>query len=762
MLPMSSFPRVLWLVLILGPAVLVVPSTDAKAQSHTLESNQLVVTVTEDPYSFEVRAAQSGTVLLTHAATSFRQGIYAQNVRAAYDVQVQGNVLTAKLDLAHLAHPATLRLSLPRERRATLTLDHPFPDASIQVAFADKGQHYYGIWEHTHGGDLDNRGASHPFVGRDYQHEQVYAASIRAPFYMMSNGLGVYAETQAAGHYSIARSDTTQFRFQTGKLTYHLLYGPSYKRILREYNRLAGPPDMPPLWSMSSIWWRDDHTNIPEQVDAANAQELLLRDVQMLQDYRIPASTMWIDRPFTTGEWGWGGKTFASFFPDPDAMAQTLRDNGMHLLYWITGRTAHTLKEPLRDRGLLFDGYTEHPSGDLRQTEAYLYYKDFLDSLASDVQLADGQTGVFGYKIDRGGEREMPDSLINTQVTLFNRAAHEQMTAHHGDNFFIFARSLHDKSRRWVAHWNGDPRDNFQALRTSIKNSLRSGLMNFPMWGSDIGSYDKNPSKELLLRWIGFGTYSPMMEFMIDGRDRWYYGGDPQVIDITREATQRHHDLIPYTRSALHHAHRTGVPVMRALLLEYPTDTTVSDMWNQFFYGPNLLVAPVSRKGVEERDVYLPEGRWLNYNDRTSVEQGNRTVTEPAPLGTVPRFVREGAIIPRGDILEANQSWKTDWQPRLRIEVFPARSETTSFNYYTGRVVRPITSRVTNNGITISFEALDHDGRLEIYVDSINRVIRDGDALSDSEYDYHAEQNRLVVPFSGDTTVRLPGATSIF
>ena len=748
-------------LLLLGGLLVALPGT-ATAQSHTLRSDHLEITVTEDPYRFEVRAAGSGEVLLSHAGTTFRQGVLPQRVTEAYDVEVDGAVLTARLALAQLARPATLRLSLDRGRRATLELTHPAPDASVSVAFEDDGQHYYGLWEHAHGGGLDNRGVSHALVGKDYQHDQVYAASVRAPFYMMSNGLGVYAETEASGHYSVARADTTRFRFRTGDLTYHLLYGPSYKRILRAYNRLAGPPLMPPLWAMSSIWWRDDHTNIPPQVDVETAQALLERDVAFLQEQRFPASTMWIDRPFTTGDWGWGGTEFASFFPDPDAMAQMLRDNGMHLLYWISGRTAHELRDGLAERGGLFRGYTDHPSGDLRRTDVYLHYKDYLDSLASDVQLASGETGVYGYKIDRGGEDEMPDSLINQQVTLFNRAAHEQMQAHHGEDAFLFARSLHDKSRRWVAHWNGDPRDTFQALRTSIKNGLRSGLLNVPMWGSDTGSYDKNPSKELLLRWIGFSTYSPMMEFMLDGRDQWYYGGDAQVLEVTREATQTHHDLIPYTRSALHRAHRTGVPVMRAMLLEAPEDPRVADMWDQFFYGPNLLVAPVSRPGVQEREVYLPEGRWLNYNDRTTVERGGRTVTEPAPLGTVPRFVPEGAILPRGNILEANQRWLEDWQPALRIEVFPARSATTTFDYYTGEQVRTLTSRVTDEGLEVSFEALDHDGRLEIYAEDVETVIRDGEPLPASAYEYDAEQGQLVVPFSGATTVRLPGATSIF
>lgn len=747
-----------WTVALL---LLVVP---ALAQSQTLMSEHLEVRFSEAPFDFEVVERSSGDVLLDHARTAFREDLLLQSLDEAESIMKEGSTIAVEFELGESNRPVNLRFTLATSRRVTVELHHPNPNARTTVAFEDDGQHYYGLWEHPHGGDLDNRGAEHALVGRDYQHEQVYAASIRAPFYMMSNGLGVYAETEASGHYTVARSDTTRFTFRTGTLTYHLLYGPSYKRVLQEYNRLAGPPDMPPTWAMSSIWWRNDHTIIPEQVAVENAQELLLRDVEMLQDYHIPASTMWIDRPFTTGEWGWGGREFADAFPNPGAMVQELNDNGMRLLYWITNRTEGTLKEGLKEKGLLFDGYTDRPAADLRKTEAYLHYQDYLDTLAGDVMLSEGKTGVQGYKIDRGGEGEMPDSLINKQVTRFNRLAHEQMEAHHGEDFLIFARSLYDKSRRWVAHWNGDTRDNFQALRTSFKNALRAGLMNVPMWGSDTGSFDDNPGRELYLRWIEFSTYSTMMEFKIEGKDQWYYGEnrDPEVIDLTSKATQIHHELVPYTRSALYHAHQTGVPVMRAMMLEAPSDPTVTDMWDQFYYGPNLLVAPVSREGVREREVYLPAGRWLNYNDQSTVEQGGQTVTAPAPLGTVPRFVPEGAILPRGNILKANQRWLNDWRPALRIEVYPARSETTSFDYYTGEAVRTITSSASDEAIEISFDALDHDGQLEVYAENVTEVERNGETLSEEEYEYNAEQNVLTVSFSGATTLRLPGASSIF
>lgn len=126
----------------------------------------------------------------------------------------------------------------------------------------------------------------------------------------------------------------------------------------------------------------------------------------------------------------------------------------------------------------------------------------------------------------------------------------------------------------------------------------------------------------------------------------------------------------------------------------------------------------------------------------------------------LPVFLNPDAA--RGDILRANQQWTDDWSPALRIEVFPARTDTTPFDYYTGEDVRTLTSAVSDGAIEISFEALDHDGQLEIYADDVTEVVRDGESLPDDAYEYDPDRNVLPVPFSGATTVRLPGASSIF
>ena len=150
--------------------------------------------------------------------------------------------------------------------------------------------------------------------------------------------------------------------------------------------------------------------------------------------------------------------------------------------------------------------------------------------------------------------------------------------------------------------------------------------------------------------------------------------------------SQVHHDLIPYVRSELAVANNTGIPVIRAMFLEFPNDPNpaVADMSNQYMYGPNLLVAPVIQSGVTSRSVYLPAGtRWVNYNDKKTVYAGSQTITANAPLDTVPVFAKEGAIIPHGDISKANQT-TPNWAPNLTIDVFPSDAVTSStFDYYT-------------------------------------------------------------------------------
>ncbi len=642
--------------------------------------------------------------------------------------------------------------------------------SSIRERFVDNDERYYGVWEHGYENrNLDNdglgfniSGVREPdgwnFSGDDDDIDKVYAASARAPFYMTNAGVGVYAETTARGSFEFDQSNTTGFKFQDSSLTYHVMAG-DYKQILNSYNAISGPSFRPPDWSYGSIWWRDDHRVTPSYTGANNAQELVLRDAEILQDLQIPSTVMWIDRPYTTGDRGFGGDSFhPGEFPDPDQMVQELDARGMKLLTWI----ANWNKNELANAPETFSG-----SVDIRDPASEQYFKDYLDTLMADAQLADGTSGIFGYKIDRGGEGAIPDDLQNELVPLFQKMVAEQLAAQHGDQYFFFSRSVNDKSRKYTAHWNGDPDATWTGYEHSVLNGIRSGVINQPVWGSDTGGYKTTPGDELFMRWFGFSAYSPMMEIKFDlGRERDFYDDqDSQLVQVARKMVTEHHLMIPYVRSLMDENIRTGLAPMRAMFIEFPDDPAVEDLPDQYMYGSHLLIAPVVQQGATHRNVYLPAGEWIDYNDRQSrINSTGQTVNVDAPMDEVPSFVRAGAIIPKGDIVKGNNNWTANWQPYVDIEVYlPSKDEAQNqFDYYTGQSTKAIQLDKDDEAVVLRFDDLLVSGMLKVYLDGDTagklddgtwKVFLDGQELGAAQYDI--QNGLLTVGYSGDTELRL-------
>ena len=213
--------------------------------------------------------------------------------------------------------PAQAQVSFTFVKPEVLQVAITYKDATpseISEEFNDQGEHYYGIWEQPFGGSLDNRGADHDFLGMGNE-RYVHHASARAPFYMTSNKYGIYVESLAQAHYAVAQAGKTTFSFKDSHLTYDIIYGPSYADILNRYNALAGPAFMPPLWAFGSIWWRDDHH--ADLRGVTNAQEKVIQDADRLRALHLPAGAMWLDRPYSSGELGWGAWTSTPRFPIP-------------------------------------------------------------------------------------------------------------------------------------------------------------------------------------------------------------------------------------------------------------------------------------------------------------------------------------------------------------------------------------------------------------------------------------------------------------
>jgi alpha-glucosidase (family GH31 glycosyl hydrolase) len=719
------------------------------AVDYSLESRALRIEVIASPYSYRVIEKSTGDVLVSESKVAFTENKYVAK-SATKTVNLAGRIdLQLHLEGTSVPAQVTFRFTKPEIVQVVLTFNQGIR-AEIADEYQDQGEHYYGIWEMPVAGNMDNRGASHDFLGIRHEADINYS-SARAPFYVTSGKYGIYVESRMQGRYSIALDGKTGFSFDDTQLKYDIIYGPSIPEVLNRYNALAGPAVMPPDWAFGTIWWRDDeHSDLR---DASNAQEKVIQDADRLRALHLPSAAIWLDRPFGTGEMGWGNMDFDASFPDPVKMIKDLNDRGMKLFIWVANRAWNQLLLEGLARQYLYFG--RGSATDMKSPEAYLWFKSKLNEYVS--------LGVKGYKIDRGEEDELPLADENLNAILFPKMAAEGMAEVYGNDYFNFSRNANDTARKYTAVWNGDTYCTFPSLEISIKTALRSGMINFPMWGSDTGGYIGSPNKDLFARWLEFSAFSPMMEILIGPNRTIWYDYDDELVRITKTFVGLHHDLIPFTRSYIYQATKTGMPVMRALTLEYPDDASVSDTWNEYLYGRELLVAPVTAPNAGSRTVYLPAGKWMNYNDRRTVYQGHASITADGPTGLIPLFVREGAIIPRGDIVRMNNNWDSNWSPKLRIEFYPAVNQASQFDYFTGKRTARISVTPQTEGVQIALEDLETDGILEIYCKRPSAVIRDGVVLrAGSQYQYNEQDQKLTLKFHGATTLALRGAHSLF
>jgi len=147
----------------------------------------------------------------------------------------------------------------------------------------------------------------------------------------------------------VAVSNKTSFNFDSPQLQYDVIYGPAYADILGRYNSLAGPSVMPPVWAFDSIWWRDDNHDDWAAQGVTSSQALVIKDADNLRLHQIPASAIWIDRPYGTPlnqsgkSGGWGNMDFDSTFPNPAQMITDLNTRGMKLILWTGNRCFNQL-----------------------------------------------------------------------------------------------------------------------------------------------------------------------------------------------------------------------------------------------------------------------------------------------------------------------------------------------------------------------------------------------------------------------------------
>jgi alpha-glucosidase (family GH31 glycosyl hydrolase) len=413
--------------------------------------------------------------------------------------------------------------------------------------------------------------------------------------------------------------------------------------IMKAYAQITGFPHMPPLWSLG---YQQSHRTL-------SSREEILEEAKRFRDDQLPCDTMiYLGTGFCPSGWNTGHGSFRfndKVFPDPKQMIQQLHDEHFHVVLHVTSPPLH-LHGRVRDTGPAAQDMSDAASYWAKHLGVFRlgvdgWWPDEGDPLAAEARLARNRMYWEGPIKERPNER--PFALHRTGYAGLQRYG-------------------------WL--WSGDVDSTWKTLRTQIAVGLNTGLTGLPYWGTDTGGFvpTKELTGELFVRWFQFSTFCPL--FRSHGRTwklrlpwGWNTGEfgpievDPsrmtdvselhnaQVEPICRKYLDLRYRLLPYTYSAVRAAHEKGLPLMRALWLHYPNDPKAVQVSDQYLWGGDLLIAPVTEKGATSRSVYLPEGTWYDFWTGEKV-QGARTIQRTVDLATMPIYVRAGAVLPLGPV----------------------------------------------------------------------------------------------------------------
>jgi alpha-glucosidase (family GH31 glycosyl hydrolase) len=534
-------------------------------------------------------------------------------------------------------------------------------------------------------GSLDRR-------GEQVEMRIVPTFSLYAPFFQSSRGYGLAVEGTTFGLFDVANTDPriVSFRFETGstpaarRLVYHLFVGPAHATVLDEYTNLTGRPIVPPAWAFLHWRWRGELASGPTApLDGLPVNADLADDVLSYEAHGIPAGVYLLDRPVLAGNFGFGRFAWDEVrLPNPTHTLDALRARGYHLAMWSS---TWTCGSGPGDNGteaqalgyLAPDATDPAPPPNCADVAGASFIMDVTNPAArgwwaGKVAAFLAANGIQGIKLDRG-EEHIPSAA--TDVWADGRTGREvrndyprlQAMLHHealasafpSGDFFLVTRSAYTGTAPWAVFWGGDipgSRDfgtgagTDLGLRSAIISQQRAAFMGMPIWGSDTGGYYQFKDREVFARWLEFSCFSGLMEIGgVGAHAPWNMPTTPQVddelIDVYRRYTTLRETLQPYIVAAAAAA-AEGLPIVRPMPFVDQKDRRLRDRWDQYLFGPDLLVAPVWRSGERSREVYLPAGQWRNYFDPSQVFEGRSTITVDVPLDAIPVFVRDGAVVP--------------------------------------------------------------------------------------------------------------------
>jgi len=480
------------------------------------------------------------------------------------------------------------------------------------------------------------------------------------PFFMSSRGYGMFMHTSSPITCDFGKyfNEVNALMIGDEQLDLFVFIGQP-KEILNEYTNLTGKASMPPLWSFGL--WMSRITYFSEQQG---------RDVTArLRKEKIPTDVLHFDTGWFEEDWRCDYTFAPSRFQNPEKMITDLKKNGFHISLWQLPYFVpkNKLFNEIVDQGL----NVKNDKGNLTYEDAVLDFSNpatvtwYQNKIAGLLKM-----GVGAIKVDFG-EAAPANGIYHSGRTGFyehnlyplryNKAVADITKQVNGENI-IWARSAWAGSQRYPLHWGGDAANTNNAMEAELRGGLSFGVSGFSFWSHDIGGFVLKTPESLYRRWLPFGMLTSHSRCHgAPPKEPWEYGKDFE--DYFRMVDNMKYRLMPYIYAQAKRCTEQGLPMVRALFVDFPKDACAWLIDNEYLFGSDILVAPLFDESGE-RDVYLPGGNWIDYQTGKEYKPGWQHIK--ADKMEVIMLVRDGAVLPH--IKLAQSTMDMDWSA---IELIP-------------------------------------------------------------------------------------------
>ena len=631
-----------------------------------------------------------------------------------------------------------------------------------------RDEHFFGLGEKT--GKLDRRGETYKMWNSDKPcystvEDPLYKS---IPFFMSSYRYGIFLDNTYKTEFKFGTESRDYYSFEApdGEMIYYFIFGKDYKEIMTQYIGLTGKPIMPPRWALGFAQCRGLLTREDLTYEIARGYrergipcDIIYQDIgwtQHLQDFNWRKGNYKNPHKMLADLDSMGFKVILSQDPvisqgnkaqwaEADSLGYFVKDVTTGKSYdmpWPWGGNCGVVDFTIPEVADWWGAYQQKPLDD----GAAGFWTDMGEPAWSNEESPE--------RLVMKHHLGMHDEIHNVYGLTWDKVVKEQFEKRNPDRrVFQMTRAAYAGLQRYTFGWTGDSgcaddvTKGWAQMAGQIPVLLSAGLGVIPFTTTDISGYcgeiDDYPAMaELFTRWIQLGAFNPLSRIHHEGNNAvepWLFGEEAER--NAKAAIELKYSLLPYIYTYAREAHELGLPIMRPMVMEFPMDTETYSLDTQFMFGEEMLVAPVVKKSARSRNLYLPEGTWIDFNDKKSEFSGEQWMTVDAPLSKIPIFVRKGSIIPRMPVM--NYTREKETYP-VTFEVFPAiEGESADFclyeddgedlGYLRGEFLRtPVSCHTSTEGYEIEIGERDGSGYkiagerefiFRIYTDALPKTV---------------------------------------